>query len=124
MLALVWRSPRCGVPPRRHRPFAVAQRGAVVFRLAGLAVVLLLLLQPSRLEQVPPPVANRVTLMALDTSLSMKQRDVNGVMRLDAARNLLVDAEALTAPACRRRRVSGCSRSTTRRARCRDRFWT
>lgn len=62
------------------------------FRLAGMAVILLLLLQPSRKEQIPPPVTKRVTLVAMDSSRSMKQQDAGRVTRLDAARNLLLDS--------------------------------
>ncbi len=64
----------------------------LLFRAAGLALVLLLLLQPSRHEPLPPPPKERVTLIGLDTSLSMKQRDVLRASRLDAARNALLDA--------------------------------
>ena len=44
-------------------------------RIAGIALVLLLLLQPSHRISLPPPTKDRVTLIGLDTSLSMKQRD-------------------------------------------------
>jgi hypothetical protein len=62
------------------------------FRVAGLALVVLLLLQPSRRELLPPPGLDRVTLVALDTSLSMKQRDAGNQSRFDAAKNLLATA--------------------------------
>ena len=62
------------------------------FRLAGLIAILLLLLQPSRKEQIPPPVTKRITLVALDSSRSMKQQDAGRVARLDAARNLLLES--------------------------------
>ena len=65
------------------------------FRLAGLALVLLLLLQPSRREYLPPPTRERVTLVGLDSSLSMKQRDSDDKTRFDAAKNLLQEAGAL-----------------------------
>lgn len=68
----------------------------LLFRLAGLALVLALLLQPSRREVLPPPTKDRVTLVGLDTSLSMKQRDANGETRLDAAKNLLLTSGAVT----------------------------
>src|ERR1700733_484913 len=45
------------------------------FRLAGIALVLALLLQPSREEEIPPVVTDRVTLVAVDDSRSMAQRD-------------------------------------------------
>ena len=68
----------------------------LLFRLAGIALVLALLLQPSRREFLPPPTKDRVTLIGLDTSLSMKQRDEGGASRFDAARNLLESAGATT----------------------------
>jgi hypothetical protein len=64
----------------------------LLFRLAGLALVLLLLLQPSQRISLPPPTKDRVTLIGLDTSLSMKQRDVGNESRFDAAKNLLEQA--------------------------------
>jgi len=68
----------------------------LVFRLLGLALLLLLLLQPSQLELIPPPKQDRVTLVALDTSLSMKQVDAERATRLDAAKNLLLEADICT----------------------------
>ena len=67
----------------------------LVFRLLGIALVLLLLLQPSRQEKVPPPTRERITLVGVDTSLSMKQRDVERASRFDAARNALLESGAL-----------------------------
>lgn len=67
----------------------------LLFRLAGLTLVLALLLQPSRREFLPPPTKDRVTLIGLDSSLSMKQRDAGDKTRFDAARNLLQDSGAL-----------------------------
>ena len=69
----------------------------LVFRLFGLALVLALLLQPSRREFLPPPTRERVTLVALDSSLSMKQRDAGDKTRFDAARDLLLQSGAVTA---------------------------
>lgn len=68
----------------------------ILFRLMGIAVVLLLLLQPSQQETVPPTTKERVTLVAVDTSLSMKQHDADQTERLDAAKNLLQDAAIVT----------------------------
>lgn len=65
------------------------------FRLAGIALVLLLLLQPSKRETIPPPKKERFTAVAVDTSASMKQRDVESAARLDAAKNLLVESGAV-----------------------------
>ena len=56
--------------PRRER-----LRVLLAF-LAPVALVLALLLQPSRLEEIPPPVTNRVTIIAVDDSRSMAQTDV------------------------------------------------
>jgi len=64
----------------------------LLFRAAGLVLVALLLLQPSRPEPLPPPARERVTLIGVDTSLSMKQRDVERATRLDAAKNALLNA--------------------------------
>jgi hypothetical protein len=64
----------------------------LLFRAAGLGLVLVLLLGPSRREALPPPPKERVTLIGLDTSLSMKQRDAQRASRLDAAKNALLNA--------------------------------
>ena len=69
----------------------------LIFRLTGIALVLALLLQPSHREFLPPPTKDRVTLIGLDTSLSMKQRDAGGASRFDAVKNLLQTAGAVTA---------------------------
>ena len=62
------------------------------FRLLGVAIVMVLLLQPSRLEEIPQPNIRKLTLVGLDTSRSMRQEDVNKTARLEAARNILYDA--------------------------------
>jgi hypothetical protein len=67
----------------------------MLFRVAGLALLLALLLQPSRRETLPPPMRDRVTLIGLDSSLSMKQRDAGDKTRFDAAKNLLLASGAL-----------------------------
>jgi len=64
----------------------------LVFRAGGLGLVLALLLGPSRREALPPPPKERVTLIGVDTSLSMKQRDAQRASRLDAAKNALLEA--------------------------------
>lgn len=78
---------------------AVISRGRnallLLFRLTGIALVLLLLLQPSRQESLPPPSKERVTIVAVDTSGSMKQRDVESATRLDAAKSLLEEAKVV-----------------------------
>ena len=82
---------RVGAPAGRWRSFAL-----LLFRMAGIGLVVVLLLQPSRQEFLPPPTTERFTLLGVDTSLSMKQRDVESQMRLDAAKNLLADASVVT----------------------------
>jgi hypothetical protein len=67
----------------------------LLFRLIGIALILLLLLQPSQRLSHPPPTKDRVTLIGLDTSLSMKQRDAGNESRFDAAKNLLQEAGAV-----------------------------
>lgn len=66
------------------------------FRVAGIALVVLLLCQPSRREVLPPPTKDRVTLIGLDTSLSMKQRDAGNESRFDAAKSLLQESGVVT----------------------------
>ena len=83
---------RVGTAIERWRNFTL-----LFFRVAGIALVLVLLLQPSRQEFLPPPTKEHVTLVAVDSSLSMKQRDVERVSRLDAAKNLLAESEAVAA---------------------------
>ena len=68
----------------------------MLLRIAGVALLVSLLLQPSRLERIPPPETNRVTLVAVDNSLSMAQKDTASGSRADAARDLLIDADLLT----------------------------
>ena len=67
-----------------------------LFRVLGIALVLLLLLQPSRRVSLPPPTKDRVTLIGLDTSLSMKQQDAGNESRFDAAKRLLQDSGVVT----------------------------
>jgi len=67
----------------------------LLFRLAGIALVLGLLLQPSREEEVPPVITDRVTLVAVDDSRSMAQRDTAQGTRLQAAQALLADVELI-----------------------------
>ncbi|AHF94749.1 hypothetical protein OPIT5_25325 [Opitutaceae bacterium TAV5] len=74
---------------RRHRA------ALALLRLAAIALVLVLLLQPSRIETLPAAARERVTLIAIDDSRSMRQRDAGRLARLDAARNLLADAGLL-----------------------------
>ena len=70
--------------------------GLLLFRVAGLILLLLLLLQPSERQTLPPPTRDRVTLVGLDSSMSMNQHDAGNQRRIDAAKNLLEDAGALT----------------------------
>lgn len=69
----------------------------MLFRLLGIALVLALLLQPSHMEEIPPPVTNRVTLVAVDDSRSMAQKDVEQGTRSEAARAMLADANLVKA---------------------------
>jgi hypothetical protein len=67
----------------------------LLFRLTGTALLLAILLQPSRLEEIPPPTTQKSTLIAIDTSRSMKQADAEKFTRLEAAKNHLLDAELI-----------------------------
>ena len=69
----------------------------LIFRLLGVMLVLGLLLQPSRLEEIPPPITNRVVLVGVDDSRSMAQKDVEQGTRSQAARSILVDS-SITEP--------------------------
>jgi hypothetical protein len=80
---------RVGSPLNRWRNAVL-----LLFRLSGIALVVWLLLQPSRREFLPPPTTERVTLIGLDTSLSMKQPDAGNQSRFDAAKNLLLNSGA------------------------------
>jgi hypothetical protein len=88
--ATVWSYIRSGQAIERWRNVVL-----LVFRLAGVALVLALLLQPSRQEFIPPPSREKITLVGVDTSRSMKQRDAEGAARLDAAKNLLASADVI-----------------------------
>ncbi|MFO1475829.1 MAG: hypothetical protein U1F98_04170 [Verrucomicrobiota bacterium] len=91
LLALtVWIYRRVGAPLGGWRGALLA-----ALRLSGLLLVVALLLQPSRLETLAPPARDRVTLIGLDNSLSMKQQDSAGRSRFDAAKGLLLDSGAL-----------------------------
>ncbi len=87
-----------------------AQNGTLlVFRILGVVLVVFLLLQPSRMEEIPPQVTERVTLVAIDDSKSMAQKDVPQGTRTDAARATLGDAELVKtdgAPADGKTRMS------------------
>ncbi|MDB6172511.1 MAG: hypothetical protein JWL59_1822 [Chthoniobacteraceae bacterium] len=69
----------------------------LILRLLGVTLLLILLLQPSRAERVPPPVTNRVTLIGVDNSQSMAQSDVEQGTRAQAARSILAEAAVVTA---------------------------
>jgi hypothetical protein len=86
-LATVWLYFRLGTQISRGRSLAL-----LGLRLLGLGMVLLLLLQPSRRETIPPPTTARVALVGLDTSRSMKQVDAGQAARLDTARKELIKA--------------------------------
>ncbi len=61
-------------------------------RLAAIAVILLLLLQPSREEKVPVPEREKSVVFAIDNSASMGEAHRNGSSRIDAARADLEEA--------------------------------
>lgn len=64
----------------------------LALRLSGIALVLLILLQPSSIENIPLPAHDRVTLVAVDSSRSMNTADAGKLTRFDAARELIWDA--------------------------------
>ncbi len=93
ILGLVLGTATVAIYRRAGRRLSGLQNGVLLaFRLLGLAAVLVLLLQPSRLEEIPPMVTDRVTLVAVDDSMSMAQRDVSQGTRSQAAKSILTDA--------------------------------
>ena len=66
-----------------------------MLRVLGAVLIVLLLLQPSRIELIAPMTTSRVTLAAVDNSRSMAQRDVQQGSRIDAGRAALADAGLL-----------------------------
>ncbi len=67
----------------------------IALRVLGIVLVVLILLQPSRIELIAPLTTSHVTLIAVDNSRSMAQRDVPQGARIDAARAALADAALL-----------------------------
>lgn len=55
-------------------------------RLAAIAVIIFLLLQPSKEEKVVLPVVEKSVLFAVDTSASMREPHSTGASRIDAVR--------------------------------------
>ena len=93
ILGLVLLAATVAVYRRAGARLSGAQGGALLaFRLLGVALVLAVLLQPSRLEEISPVVTDRVTLVAVDDSKSMAQRDVAQGTRSQAAKSILTDA--------------------------------
>ena len=77
-------------------PLGAARRWTLLLlRLAGVSLLLAILLQPSRLESVPSEAREKVTLVAVDTSRSMRQTDAGRLTRLDAARELLWSSDVI-----------------------------
>lgn len=76
---------------RRENALLACLRGV------GITGLMFLLLQPSRVETVPPPEVNRVTLVGVDASKSMRQDDTPAGTRSDAVLAALKDAELLDA---------------------------
>jgi len=68
----------------------------LAFRLGGTLLLTLLLLQPARERFDPPTDRDRVLIVGVDTSLSMKQRDAGASSRLDAAKDLLIDSKTVS----------------------------
>lgn len=95
-LALVLGAFTVWVYQRTSSRLGALRRGVLLgFRLTGLALVLLILLQPSRQEPLPAERRDQVTLVAVDASRSMRQTDSGQRSRLDTARELLWEAGAV-----------------------------
>ena len=59
---------------------------------SALIVMVLLRHNLRAAKTLPPPTKERITMLALDTSLSMKQRDAGNATRFDAGKNLLLNS--------------------------------
>ncbi len=71
----------------------------LVFRLAVIILLCLLLLQPMEEQAIPRHKPQRVTLVAIDASRSMNEKDgENQSSRLDTARRLLMDSGLASTP--------------------------
>lgn len=70
----------------------------LVSRLTALALIALLLLQPSREEKVPVPAREKSVIFAMDTSTSMGEPHSSGSSRIDAARADLEKVASLRQP--------------------------
>ncbi len=67
-------------------------------RVTATALLVLVLLQPSVNEALPPREIDAVTVVAIDDSASMGETDVAKASRLDAARAMLFDSGVLDHP--------------------------
>ena len=93
MLGVVLAAATVAVYARAGSRLGRGQNAALLsLRLAGVALLLALLLQPSREEEIPPVVTDRVTLVAVDDSRSMAQNDVAQGTRSQAAKSILTDS--------------------------------
>lgn len=61
-------------------------------RTLGIALLLVILLRPSRREELPEEKKDTAVLAAIDTSASMQQADAGGAKRIDAATRLIAEA--------------------------------
>jgi hypothetical protein len=73
------------------------------FRVLAIALILILLLQPSRREESPERRTEKVLLVGVDSSRSMKQRDAGKFSRIDSARTAVRDSKLLETSAARAR---------------------
>jgi hypothetical protein len=73
------------------------------FRLLAIAFILALLFQPSRREQSPERRAEKILLVGVDSSRSMRQRDAGRLSRIDSAKTALRDSKLLQTEAARAR---------------------
>ncbi len=64
-------------------------------RIAALLLLLGILLQPSRQEELRRPMREKLLVVALDSSRSMQQADVEQASRLSAAKGCLLDSGLL-----------------------------
>jgi len=64
----------------------------LAFRSVGIVLLMLILMRPSRQEELPPVQTDKFIQVAVDLSASMNQTDVDSASRLEAAKKILVDS--------------------------------
>ena len=73
----------------------IRNTGLTLLRLLGVLAIVALLLRISREETILPRSIEQALLIAVDSSASMAENDVDGISRIDAVRDLLNKSDLL-----------------------------